>query len=169
MKASAARILDRAQFEIPEYALGDQELWTYKLVKQALVDAFRMLRNTSGRVGPGGLKASWPEYAEAGDYPPEKTKTSPYSTHMTITRMEMILLGWREEGVDHPAWLNGGLMIYPDFRAKLIAWVFSELHGEATVDLCHRRKWSVATFKRHRDKAAGMIAERLNRAGMEIW
>jgi hypothetical protein len=167
MKAAALHII---QMEIPEYAKGNQELWTVKLVREALVDAFRLLRHTAGRVGPGGLKAAWPEYFEAGDYPPEKTKTSPYHTRMTIARMEMVLFGWKDdEGLQHSAWLAGPLLDAPDLKAKLQAWVFAELRGEGDGELCDRKKWSKATFKRHRDRAAGIIAHRLNAAGVTVW
>lgn len=167
MKAAALHII---QMEIPDYAKGDQELWTVKLVKEALVDAFRLLRHTAGRVGPGGLKAYWPEYFEAGDYPPEKTKTSPYRTRMSVARMEMVLFGWRDDkGRDYDAWLLGPLKLMPDLREKLEQWVLAELRGESDKDLCERKRWSLATYKRHRERAAGMIADRLNRAGVEVW
>src|ERR1700761_4701496 len=157
MKSSALQI---ARLEIPDYARGDQELWTPALVREALVDAFRLLRRTAARVGPGGLKAAWPEYFEAGDYPPEVTKTSPYSSKMTVTRMEMILLGWKDrDGRDRPAWLAGPLLAVPEYREKLVQWVHSELRGENATELCLRKKWSYATFKRHRDRAAGMVAQ----------
>jgi hypothetical protein len=32
-----------------------------------------------------------------------------------------------------------------------------------------RKGWSLATCKRHRDTAAGLIARRLNSAAVEIW
>lgn len=167
MKASALHII---QMEIPDYAKGDRDLWTPKLVQEALIDAFRLLRRTAGRVGPGGLKAMWPEYAEAGDYPPEITKTSPYHTRMTVTRMEMVLLGWKDEKARvHPAWLAGPLLAVPEYRDKLVGWIKSELRGETDTTLCERESWSLATFKRHRERASGMIAVRLNKAGLDIW
>ena len=166
MKASALHII---QMEIPDYAKGDRELWTPKLVRAALVDAFKLLRGTAGRVGPGGLKAFWPEYFEPGDYPPEKTKVSPYSPRMTVTRMEMVLLGWKDgDGRHQPAWLQGELLTMPE-REKLVQWVFAELRGESDGRLCERKGWALPTFKRHRDRAAGMIAQRVNGAGVEVW
>jgi hypothetical protein len=167
MKAKALHII---QMDIPDYAKGNQELWTVKLVKEALIDAFRLLRHTAGRVGPGGVRAAWPEYFEPGDFPPEKTKTSPYQTRMTITRMEMVLFGWKsDDGRLNEAWLRGPLEGAPELKEQLEQWVFAELRGEATVSLCERRQWALATFKRHRDRAAGIIAHRLNMAGVEIW
>lgn len=158
------------------YAKTDQDLWTVKLVKDALVDAFRMLRHSGGRVGPRGMKAAWPEYAMdmadfneqsiAGTLRQQRPKPS-YSTRMNPTRMEMVLLGWKDDAGNHPAWL----LTVPDadLRQKLEAWVFAELRGEATTDLCIRMDWPLATFKRHRDRAAGLVAQRLSMAKVEVW
>ena len=170
MKAKARAIL----MDIPDYAKGDQELWTYKLVKDALVDAFRMLRRTGGRVGPAAVRAAWPTYrmdqadfveqAIAGTLKDSSSSAPVDRTRMTVTRMEMVLCGWKDEdGREHPAWLAG----IPDteLREKLEAWVFAELRGTATTDLCVRKGWALATFKRHRDRAAGCKPRRPERLG----
>jgi len=34
---------------------------------------------------------------------------------------------------------------------------------------CQRAGWPLATFKRHKEKAAGMIAHRLNVLGVGVW
>lgn len=170
MKASALHILQGLE-EIPSYALDDRELWTVKTVKEALVDAFRLLRSTAGRVGPAAMRGYWPEFQNnADDYADERTKVSPYHTRMTVTRMEMVLTGWRDDdGKDHEGWLRGPLGEAPELRSKLEAWVFAELRGEAAKELCLRKKWPLATFKRHRDRAAGVIAIRLNTLGFQVW
>lgn len=178
MKAKALAILNADWTDQFAYAKGDQELWTVKLVKDALVDAFRMLRH-SARVGPRGMKAAWPEYALdmadfneqsiAGTLRQQQAPRPAYRTRMNVTRMEMVLLGWKDEdGNDHAAWLLGPLQD-TDLREKLEACVFAELRGEATTDLVLRMGWSLATFKRHRDRAAGIIAHRLNVIGIEPW
>lgn len=168
MKARALHILQ--QMDIPEYATSDRELWTYKLVREALVDAFRLLRATGGRVGPQGMAAYWPDFHNPEDFPEEKTRTSPYHTRMTTTRMEMVLLGGRDEdGRAVPGWLQGLPDTHVQYRPMLEAWIFAELRGESSVDLCERMKWPRATFKRHRDRAAGAIAIRLNVAKVEVW
>lgn len=155
---------------IPEHTLGDSELWTFKLVKAALVDAYRMLRRVGGQVGPGRLKAAWPTSYDPRDYPPEKSKTSPYRMGMTVTRMEMVVLGWTDEDrIQHSSWLAGALLTVPEYREKLEAWVFAELRGESSIDLCYRMKWPLRTMQWQRDKAAGIVADRLNRAGVTVW
>ncbi|MEO5807888.1 hypothetical protein [Devosia sp.] len=35
--------------------------------------------------------------------------------------------------------------------------------------LCQRTGWALATFKRHKDYAAGKVAVRLNEIGIEPW
>lgn len=164
--------------DIPDYAKGDQELWTPKLVKDALVDAFRMLRRTGGRVGPAAVRAAWPVYrmdqadfmeqSIAGTLRDRSSSRPEYRTRMNITRMEMVLCGWKgEDGREHPAWFVS--IPDADLREKLEAWVFAELRGDATTDLCIRNGWALATFKRHRDRAAGIVAQRLNAGGIELW
>lgn len=173
MKASARAIL----MDIPDYARGDQELWTPERVKKAMLDAFRMLRRVGGRVGPAGDQAYWPEFQNnPNDYADEERQRrkaeqrQEYETRMNATRMDMVLLGWRDaDGVDHAAWLLGPLMATPDYREKLAVWIKAELRGEALADLCYRKGWVRSTFVRHVTRAAAMIADRLNRAGVEVW
>lgn len=156
------------KIDVPEYALSGRELWRPQRVREALVDAFRLLRATGGRVGPKGMQGYWPQFAS--DYAPKSTKTSPYSTRMTVTRMEMVLCGWKDEdGVSHDAWLQGELLAEPDLKNALEAWIFAELRGEPIQDLCDRKKLSRATFYRWRDKASSMIAVRLNVEKIEAW
>jgi hypothetical protein len=185
MKSEALEILRQAEAEreregwVQDYALGDSDLWTFKHVKLALVDAFRMLRRVGGSVGPARLKAAWPAYQlEQGDFVQQSINktlrparsTASYSTAMTATRMEMVLTGWTDdEGDKHSAWLAGRLLSVPEYREKLEAWVFAELRGESSRDLCERKRWALRTMQWQRDKAAGMIAERLNAAGLEVW
>jgi hypothetical protein len=176
MKAKARAIL--ADHWIPDYAHGTQELWTPKLVREALVDAFRMLRR-SGPIGPSRLKAFWPEYrVDQADFVQQvinktlKPKRSPtYHTRMNVTRMEEVVLGWKDkDGHQHPAWLNDPLlMVAEDLRIVLLAWINAELRGEAFKELCLRKGWTYNTYRGHRDRAAGIIAQTLNRARVEVW
>lgn len=82
----------------------------------------------------------------------------------------MVLLGWKDaDGIDHPTWLAGELLLVPEDRDKLEAWVLAELRGESTKDLCHRKRWALRTAQWQRDRAAAMVADRLNRLGVEVW
>jgi hypothetical protein len=178
VKASARKIIAEASLEpgwVPAYARGTQELWTPKLVREALVDAHRMLARIGGNVGPARLKGYWPEHQR--DYPDDEQqrrdaerKRGSYATAMTPTRMEMVMLGWRDEdGNDHPAWLDGPLLLAPDLRAVLLAWIRAELRGETFKELCRRKLWTYTTYATYRDRAAGIVAQRLNTAGVEVW
>jgi hypothetical protein len=167
MRASALRIIDQATFEA---ASSDRELWVPKRIKLVLVDAHRMNERITRRPGPGRMRAAWPETFEAGDYPPERTKTSPYATDMTITRMERILFGWVDDDRQpHAGWMQGLPPEAIDARGKLEAWVKASIRGESDVMLCERKRWALATFKRHRDTGAGLIARRLNALGVEVF
>jgi len=167
VKAKALHIIDQATLEA---ARSDRELWVPKRVKLVLVDAYRMNERVVRRPHPIGLRAAWPETFEPGDYPPQKTKTSPYATDMTITRMERILYGWTDDdGVAQLGWLQALPVEAAEPRHKLEAWVKASIRGESSTLLCERKGWSLATFKRHRDTAAGLIARRLNGLGCEPW
>lgn len=172
------QILDQAAREpgwVPAYARGTAELWTPKLVRDALVDAHRMLARVGGKVGPTGLKGYWPEHQR--DYPDTEQqrkdaerRRGSYATAMTPTRMEMVMLGWRDvDGADHPPWLEGPLLAAPDLRDTLLAWIRAELRGETFKELCRRKLWTYTTAITHRDRAAGIVAQRLNTAGVEVW
>lgn len=175
MKARARTIIDRAEAEakgwVPEYARGENELWTVKMVKRRLVDAHQLLNRIGSRVGPASIKAHWPEYqklVKEGDYPPEKPKTSPYAGRLTVAQMEMVF-GLRNPPGPADNWLAGPLLDLPREREKLMAWVQAELRGEHFKDLCERKRWALSSSKRHRDTAAGLIAHRLNMIGLEVW
>jgi hypothetical protein len=141
------------------------------MVKKALVDAYRMLRRVGGRVGPSGLKAAWPEFQNnPEDYAPAATKVAPaYQTAITVTRMEHALLGWHDEDGDHPAWLNGALLSYEHPRKVLLEWIRAEIRGESFTALCQRKRWAYTTACSQRDRAAYIIADRLNRLRVAVW
>jgi hypothetical protein len=182
MKAAALEIIRQAeagpQSWVPAHARGEQDLWTFRSVKDVLVDSYTLLRRTGGRVGPQALKAVWPEHqVEQGDFVQQSLNRTlrhhsgrPQTSTEQQSRMEQVLLGWTDEAGQHqPGWLAGPLLIYPEFREKLIAWTLAEVRGEPLTALCERRRWVVRTAERHRDRAAGIIADRLNRSGVGVW
>jgi hypothetical protein len=167
VKASDRQLIDEALLEA---ARSDRELWVPRRVKLVLVDAYRMCERITRRPHPAQMRAAWPQTFEPGDYPPEKTRTSPYATDMTITRMERILYGWTDEdGRLQFGWMQGLPTEAAEQRHKLEAWVKASIRGESTTMLCERKGWSLATFKRHRDTGAGIIAQRLNGIGVAVW
>ena len=144
-------------------------------MKAALVEAFQVYRDTMGRVGPKGAKAVWPDfYREWGDWIEQAATSGGDAVRRRrgrspteISRADRILLGWTDEDGKHqPAWLNGPLVEYERPRKALMAWVMCQHHGVTEVALCQRAGWPRATFKRHKDFAAGRIAHRLN--GLQV-
>lgn len=178
MKAAARQIFDTSTLEVPAYALGTQALWTPALVKSALVEAHQVLSDTTDRVGPARLRAAWPEYyrdwgdliAQAENGVKPKNRIYRRRSSLDIQRMEIVLLGARDRfGVMQPAWLNGSVTSYERPRKCLIAWVMCQHHGVTEKALCERNQWPLATFRRHKDFAAGVIAQNLNAGGVEVW
>ena len=178
MRATARHIADDARIDIPSYAMTDAELWTAKLVKDTLVEAYAVYRDTVGRVGPRGNKAYWPEYyrewadliAQAEIGGAEAPKRRRRRSSVEIERADMALLGWDgHDGKKYAAWLNGPLLAYERPRKCLVAWVMCRHHGVTETALCERNGWALATFKRHKDFAAGQIAHMLNVAGVVPW
>lgn len=179
MKAAARQIISDTLIEVPAYAKGDQELWTPKLVKAALVEAYEVYRDSIGRVGPRGQKAFWPEYyREWGDLIAQAeiggndvVRRRRRRSSLEIERADMVLIGWTDaEGRAHRSWLNlPELLPYERARKCLTAWVMCKHHGVTEVALCRRTGWPLATFKRHKEFSAGVIARCLNAAGVPVW
>lgn len=175
MKAKAREIIAEAAREpgwVPTYALGNAEIWTPKLVRNALVDAYRMLSRIGGRVGPARVKAYWPEFQsfDPGDTVNEEERRraerrgSEYRTRMNATRMEAVLLG--ANGL--PPWLEL-VREAPDLQRTLRIFIGAELRGESAKELCIHHGWTYTTALTYRDRAAGIIAQRLNTAKVEVW
>lgn len=152
--------------------MADQ--WTAEDVRRALAEAYRVLSASEGRVGHKRLKAAWPEhYVEWEDLLAQQQhktmrKTMPprlRPTSIQIQRMEVVLLGARQM----PPWLNGRVRSYPSGRKMLMASAMGAAHRYSGRQICEAFYWPEATFRRHRDKAAAIIAQELNAAGLSVW
>jgi hypothetical protein len=172
VKAKARQIITEAKGWVPDYARNNAELWTPKLVRDVLVDAFRMLNKTGGRVGPARVKAHWPEFQsfDLGDVVNEEQRrkaeqrSTEYRTRMNVTRMEMVLLG--SNGM--PPWMEL-VREAPDLQKTLRIFIGAELRGDSAKELCISHGWIYTTALTHRDRAAGIIAQRLNCSGVDPW
>jgi hypothetical protein len=175
VKASARKIVleaDREAGWVPAYARGNADLWNPKLVRDVLVDAFRMLRKTGGHVGPARVKAYWPEFQnfDPGDVANEEQRrrveqrSAEYRTRMNVTRMEAVLLG--ADGL--PPWMDL-VREAPELQKTLRIFISSELRGDSAKELCISHGWVYTTALTYRDRAAGIIAQRLNAAKVEVW
>ena len=180
MKADARNIMRDAWVDIPDYAKGTQELWDRKRVKEALVDAFLVYERMTGRVGPSGMKSAWTPYAADMNDIWEQRRTGSNEvgraprlqlTSRRIANAQLVVEG----GEGMAPWLRGPLESYPLLQQHLKIWVMREVHKEMGRDpitveqMCKRRGIRLSTFNRHVKDAAYMIADRLNRAEIEIW
>lgn len=158
--------------------LQTRPIWTDKLVRSAILDAYRTLGRTTSWPGHKSIRAAWPDYkisaadyAEqviAGNFKGKRVRLG--ATAQQITHMEIVLTGWRDEvGHHHAGWMAGPLLGYPEHREMLLSWVRASLVGVSTTQMCREMGWPLATFKRKRDVATGIICDRLNRAGLRAW
>ena len=161
---------------VPAYARGTDELWTPRLIKDALVDAIIVERALPARHGPGGLAAWWPGFAL--DYPrEEQNKVRRRPSAADITHSDRFLFGIGNS----KGWLNGPVMIYPEQRAALMRWAMWVSRGcrwtapdgvveiETEEQFCHRIGQALTTFQRKKDFAAGVIARQANEEKVIVW
>lgn len=150
------------------------DVWTPEAVRRALTEAYRVLDASEGRVGHRRLRAAWPEHSVEWEdllaQQEHKTmrKTMPPRLRPTATQihhMEVILLGT----AGRAPWLNGRVRSYPSGRKMLVASVMAAAHRYSGRQVCEAFGWAEATFRWQRDRAAGIIADELNAAGIPRW
>ncbi|WP_378952155.1 hypothetical protein [Mesorhizobium sp. ANAO-SY3R2] len=153
--------------------------WTSKLVRYEMAKAYQVLFDTTGGIGPDTIKSSWPDYrystADIAEQRIAKTngkgrmRAKVPRTAREIYRMEIILAGATVNGLHRPAWATAYLNGDKALRRALVEWCMWELYGWDTEAECRRRGWAYSTFRSRRDKAAGIIADALNTAGVPTW
>ena len=153
--------------------------WTAKLVRYEMAKAYQVLFDTTGRIGPEELKSSWPDYRySAADIAEQRLartngvgrmRAKVQRTAREISRMEIILAGCTVNGAHRPAWATAYLSDNKVLRRALVEWCMWELFGWDTERECRRRGWAYSTFRRRRDNAAQIVADRLNAAGVPTW
>ncbi len=149
------------------------KVWKPDEVRAELVDAYRVLfavpvKDRGASSGAG----FWPEITYEADEVKEmraqviaegvRLRIRP--TPGQIRRMEIILLG---EG-SSSGWLRTYMADAPALKRVLVAAVLWEAAGSEFKTGCRRRGWAYSTFRRNRDKAAALLAERLTAAGVEL-
>jgi hypothetical protein len=183
VKADTRKILEGAlaqEMFDPSDSRPAQDLWDTRRVKEALVDAFLIYERLGGRVGPAGMKSSWTPFAADDNDIWEQRRTGANEdgrgarvqvTIAKIERAERVIEGSEEMA----GWLRGPLDSYPLLKQHLTMWVMREVHKERgrnpiTVgEMCRKRGIKLSTFNRHVKDAAYLIAQRLNRAKVEVW
>lgn len=140
--------------------------WDRTLVKNAFVDAYRVLLALPGVKMPGRLKAYWPE---EGASPSVRISPKPHE----ISQAEAVLVGIGTT----KSWLRWLEEADPE-RARVLAlwalWVSHDclLGGHRVSEAEFARiklKMPLATFKRHREVAAKLVAIWLQRNKVTPW
>lgn len=148
--------------------------WTGEHVRNALAEAYRVLSASEGRVGQKRLRAAWPEHMVEWEdllaQQQHKTmrKTMPPKlrpTSVQIYHMELALIGTARM----PPWLNGRVRSYPTGRRMLMAGAMGAAHRYSGRQICEAFRWPESSFRYHRDRAAAIVAQELNEAGIAAW
>lgn len=156
--------------------------WTPEYVKAEMITAFEVLFYTTGGVGPRDHTSNWPEYLRqvtasdsaeqrlSGTNSVGRMKARIQRSARDISNMEKVLLGHRgKDGKEHPAWVVGYLNGSDGMRRCLVASCIWKSRGLLAKKECRKRGWSYTTFRRSRDRAAEIIAFRLNEAGISLF
>lgn len=159
------------------YFHQEREYWNAALVRNAMVMALRVMRAVPDRIGPRKLVAlSLETDGETDEWPEEVERLKP--NRDDITRMEYVLVGYPDKnGSPRPAWLNGSILGYPEQRRMLSKWAMWASFGKRAFDgvsqtedeFARALRVSADTMQRHRDFAAGLIAQGLNESGLPVW
>lgn len=173
--------------------------WTASTVKTALIEAFAINHLIGGRIGPKEFGSCMPDpgndwkdvlIAEKLDEQSEefggtrgerfaelkKEKSIAIARRRLISpaqvsQMETILLGRGK----HRAWLSGYLRDQIQPRACIEAYTMGtavlELRGRELKEnrMCKRHGWAYSTYRTRRDRAADLVAFRLNDDGIGAW
>ena len=160
--------------KIPAYARSDRQLWTPRLVRNAMPEALRIFRAIPSRIGPTDLSAMSLDVTDG--YFEEDDRPRP--TRIEITRAEYVLVGFPDEdGRMRPAWLNGAIQGYPDQQRTLSRWAVWASYGkrdregvpQTEEEFARDLRMSLSTMKRYVDFGAMTIAQGLNEAGLQVW
>ena len=147
--------------------------WTADEVVAELVEAYRVLYAVPVKdKGCAGSASLWPEHTYEADEVKEirsqmiadgvRIRIRP--TPQQIQRMEIVLLGDRGGS----GWLRTHMSDKPALKRVLVAAVLWEASGSEFKAGCRRRRWAYSTFRRNRDRAAALLAERLTLARVEL-
>lgn len=174
-------------------------LWSQDAVKAAVIEAFSIDQLIGGRIGPKQYGSNMPDYfrdeqeiktlellerlspekggsdgAEWRRLQNERRSMMEKARRITpreVSRMEMILLG----NDSSPSWLYHMLQQEGQPRQELEAYTVQSarcsLRGREFKEnkFCKRMSWSYSGYRSRRDRAAGIIAFRLNDRGIGCW
>ncbi|WP_336801686.1 hypothetical protein [Kaistia sp. MMO-174] len=164
--------LDDRRGIAPVYGM-DPDIWVPKLVERRLVGAARLINSIAGPVGPKGYGSGMPRYvhSEAEAFAAQiqmdeetreldavaRNRGRIRATSRDISLMEAALR-WPVRYLAEAAEVRGVLAVY--LRCKAYRTPFD--------GACKKRGWSRATAYRDRDRALALIAQALNKDGVEV-
>lgn len=159
--------------------------WDGKMVIAHMVSAYKVMYDTTGRVGPKLFGAAWPEYklsavdkAEqqlAGTNSIGRMRSRIQRNTRDCERMEHVLTGFRSKKGDHRPWVSEFLIDNPGIRNCLEAQVIGQTECELrnisfnAKKMCKKRGWAYSTFRKRKNDGARIIASGLNRLEIPIW
>lgn len=149
------------------------EQWDRTLVKNAIIYAYRVLRAQPGIRRPGGLAAYWPEQGSTMYADERQNRVRLHPKPHEISQSDAVLIGT----ATMPSWMRW-LEDADPAKARLLAmwsiWMSHDcfMGGQRISEQEFARvklKMPLATFKRHRDVAAALIAIWLQRNEVAPW
>lgn len=159
--------------------------WDAKMVIARMVDAYKVLYDTTGRTGPAMYGAAWPEYrlsaidkAEqqlAGTNTIGRMRSRIQRNTRDCERMEHVLIGFKSKYGVHRPWISEFLKDRPGirncFEAQVIGQTECELRNISfnAKKMCKARGWAYSTFRSRRNDGAQMIAGGLNKLEVSVW
>ena len=158
------------------------EHWDGKLVLAKMIDAYKILYDTTGRVGPSRGGSSWPEMQldaidKAIQQRSEEAVTGLLRARVQRTSKEVklcdhVFTGFKIRGVEYHPWLWQFL----EHKRGMKTCVAMHVKGQAQADLrnvsfnakkmCRRRDLAYSTFRSRRNDGARLIAQGLNELGV---
>lgn len=138
-------------------------VWTGKWVMKRIADAYLALYRLPGRELPAGFGRAWPAYLDEfadevgrkSTRADRKTTVIKVATIQDIERMETVF-----------RWPAEYLADVPEARRALFKWASARLSGTDQRQLAAAFGMAPSTFRRFRLRAAGLLAMRLNSAGV---
>lgn len=160
------------------------DYWDGKLVISKMVDAYKILYDTTGRVGPSKGVSSWPEFKldaidKAIQQRSEEAVTGLLRARVQRTSKEVrlcdhVFTGFKISGIEYHPWLWQFLEGNPGMKTCLAM----QIKGQAEADLrnvsfnakqmCRRKGIAYSTYRARRNDGAKIIAFGLNELGVVL-
>lgn len=146
--------------------------WTADEVKHELAEAYRVLRALPEKDRMPPARGYWPDVSYDADEVAEmraqvitegvRLRIRP--TPRQIRRMEIVLLGEGGRG----GWLREFMSDVPALKRTLVAAALWDASDTQFRTGCRRKGWGFSATYERLAKAAGLLADRLTAAGVEL-